>query len=577
MKKYLIAQNGESSYHITAHQYADETIRFAASELQKYLLRSTNAAIPYFSDRCAQRGPEIRIGAGVRGETYAETELHPDGFRIKGDGENINITGATSRGVLYGVYCFLERFCGFYCLTKDVEIIEKRETLEIELDEICFEPTFEFRDAYFRFAFDGGFASKNHLNSSLCDISVARGGRMKWFNFHHSFNDLVPRSEYFAEHPEYYSEINGERVEASQLCLTNPEVFEIAKATLIRWIRENPECRVFSVAQNDNRRRCTCERCMALEAEEGSPAGPIIHFVNKLADAIKDDYPDILIHTFAYQYSLPAPKHVVARDNVIVRLCSISSRFDAPFEKLALEQGSRAEEFVNAMRNWKDHASRLYVWDYTVNFSNYLVPFLHLYTLKENINFFRRMGVKGVLEQGNFAHGGGAAFDDLKSYVISRLLWNPDVDIDEEVMRFSKAVYGDAAGEKMAEYAFLTIRACESAPLTIRNTPFDAYLTDGYISSADRLVKEAIALADSEEHRKRVKREQLAIRFLQLVRVPEDAPNRLDMINEFFDDVKGFGITEIKERRSIAASKQSMIEGWTNPASLNYSLYYIMQ
>lgn len=30
---YKIAENGESKFHIVAHQYSDETIRFAASEM----------------------------------------------------------------------------------------------------------------------------------------------------------------------------------------------------------------------------------------------------------------------------------------------------------------------------------------------------------------------------------------------------------------------------------------------------------------------------------------------------------------------------------------------------------------
>ena len=37
MSVYRIAESGESRYHIAAHQYADETIRFACSELQKYI------------------------------------------------------------------------------------------------------------------------------------------------------------------------------------------------------------------------------------------------------------------------------------------------------------------------------------------------------------------------------------------------------------------------------------------------------------------------------------------------------------------------------------------------------------
>lgn len=576
---YKIAENGESNFHIVNHRYSDETVRFAASELQKYLLKATNAAIPYFSDRCPMRGPEIRIGENVRGETKTVKGIHSEGFCIKGDGEHITITGKTSRGVLYGVYRFLEIFCNFRRFTKDIETIDTMNSLEIELDEITEEPAFDFRDAYFRNAFDGSFCAANNLNSSLGDISKAKGGRMKWFNFHHSFCDLVPESLYFEEHPEYYSEIDGKRTKNSQLCLTNPEVAKIAESTLRKWIESNPECVVFSVAQNDSMLRCTCPECMAVEEEEGSPAGPVIHFVNRLADAIKEDYPDILLHTFAYQYSLPAPKKAVAKDNVIVRLCSIDCRYDKPFEVLAKEnpEGSEAV-FVNALKNWKSHANQLYVWDYAVNFENYLQPFLHFHTLAENIRFFKRTGVRGVLEQGNFAYGGGASCDDLKAYIIGRLLWNPDTDIDGEMNLFFTAVYGKEAGAFMKEYVSLAESACSSKPLSIYQNPDAEYITDELVEKADSIFKKAMNAAATDEQRRRIEREYLAIRFLQLTRMEMNAPRRTELIEKFFDDVKRFGITEIMERASLAVSKLCMINSrYATDHTGEYRLYYIMQ
>lgn len=579
MKKYVIAENGESNFHIVAHQYSDETIRFAASELQKYLLKATNAAIPYFSDRCPMRGPEIRIGADVRDETNAESGVDDEGFFIRGNGEHITITGKTSRGVLYGVYRFLEIFCNFRCFTKDIETIDSFEKLEIELDEIREEPSFEFRDAYFRNAFDGGFAAKNRLNSGLCDLSKAKGGRVKWFNFHHSFCDLVPENVYFEDHPEYFSEVNGERVRASQLCLTNPQVLKIAENTLRGWIKNNPECTVFSVAQNDNKLRCTCSECTAVEEEEGSPAGPIIRFVNKLADSIRKDYPQVLLHTFAYQYSLPAPKNAVARDNVIVRLCSIDCRYDKPFEDLAKENPSGSEaEFVNALCDWKTHAKHLYVWDYAVNFENYLQPFLHFHTLAENIRFLKRTGVKGLLEQGNFAYGGGASCDDLKSFIISRLLWNPETDIDDEMARFFIGVYGKNAGKYMKDYVSLTEKACRSKPISIYQNPDAAYLSDELIDKADRLFTNAKNAAETDEIRERIEKEYLAIRFLKLARMEMNAQGRTEQIEEFFKDVKHFGLTEIMERASLAVSKQCMINSrYATDHTGEYRVYYIMQ
>ncbi|MBQ9747666.1 MAG: DUF4838 domain-containing protein [Clostridia bacterium] len=579
MPVYRIASCGESDFHIVNHQYSDETVRYAASELQKYLLRSTGAVVPYFSDRCPMRGPEIRIGAGVRGETEAEASLGEEGFCIRAAGEHITITGGGSRGVLYGVYRFLELFCGFQCFCAGVETVRTCETLEITLEEIRETPAFEFRDAYFRRAFDGDFCAKNRLNSSLADLSVAKGGRMKWFNFHHSFRDLVPENTYFDTHPEYFSEIDGKRVRNSQLCLTNPEVLRIAERTLREWIVKNPECRVFSVAQNDNRNRCTCDACMRVEAEEGSPSGPIIRFVNQLADNIRTDHPGVILHTFAYQYSLPAPKKAVARDNVIVRLCSISCRFDRPFEVSAAENPSGEEAiFVNALRDWREHASRLYVWDYAVNFRNYLQPFLHLHTLAENIRFFRRIGIRGVLEQGNFAYGGGAAQDDLKSYLISKLLWDPDTDVDAAIGRYCESVYGARAGALIGEYIALAERAYEGHPLTIYQHPDAPWLSDDFVDRAEHLFRRAMTVAENARQREAIEREYLSVRFLRLSRMSLETEGREALIDAFFRDVKRFGLTEIRERTSLPVMRRSMTESrFAKAKNGEYSLYYIMQ
>ena len=473
----------------------------------------------------------------------------------------------------------MELFCNYRCFTKDVDTIDTFSVLKIELGEIKEEPAFECRDAYFRNAFNGEFASKNRLNASLCDLSVAKGGRMKWFNFHHSFRDLVPEDIYFDTHPEYFSERDGKRERDTQLCLTNPEVYEIAERSLRGWIKNNPECRVFSVAQNDNPRRCTCKNCLELEEREGSPAGPIIHFVNRLADAIKDEYPRVLLHTFAYMYSVPAPKKVVARDNVIVRICSFGNRFDKTFEELAESNPTGNEAtFVNALKAWREHASRLYVWDYSVNFRNYLQPFFHFHVMAENIRCFQRLGIAGLMEQGNFAYGGGGAFDELKAYIISRLLWNPQTDIDEETDRFFTAVYGKNAGEVLKRYLALMEKACTSAPLTIYQYPNAEFITDGLVEKSDDLFKEAVTVAENEIYRERIERDYLSIRFLKITRSELDTVGRDEAVDKFIDDVKHFGITEINERGSLEIAKRFMKSSrYAEDRSEYYSLYYIMQ
>ena len=88
----------------------------------------------------------------------------------------------------------------------------------------------------------------------------------------------------------------------------------------------------------------------------------------------------------------------------------------------------------------------------------------------------------------------------------------------------------------------------------------------------------AIKTAENDIYRSRLEREYLSIRFLKLTRMEFDTLNRTEMINEFFDDVKKFGITEIRERRSLKVSKELLLTGrYTRGTADDYSLYYIMQ
>lgn len=577
---YTIAENKKSDFYIVTNRYADETVRYAATELQKYLLRATGAILPYFSDRCPEVAPEIRLGNAVRGVTAAPADIGEEEFCIAADGKHLSITGGSSRAVLYGVYYFLRTFCGFRCYTKDTEVISHFDTLCIELEVLRRAPAFEFREAYYRFAFDGDFCAKNFLNANLGDISVARGGRMKWYNFHHSFRDLVPEEVYFESHPEYFSEINGVRTRDAQICLSNPDVLAISKKQLLRWIEENPECRVFSVAQNDNPRRCTCPACLAVEAEEESPAGPIIRFVNALADAVNERYPRVLLHTFAYMHSVKPPKKAVARDNVIVRLCTFGCRFDIPFTAAAKEnaQGNEAA-LITALRGWRDHTSRLYIWDYSVNFRNYAQPFFHFHVLAENIREFYRSNVRGILEQGNFAHGGGCAADELKSYLIACLLFDPEVDIDREMRGFCHAVYGEAAGDCYLEYLALMEKACSSAPLTIYLYPDAPHITDDLIADAEAIFARAFAAAESDTHRRNLEREYLSVRFLRLARTPMEVDGRDAAIEDFIRDVKSHGITELFERVSTDSAETVLKKSRYAREREGYTtwLYYTMQ
>lgn len=90
----------------------------------------------------------------------------------------------------------------------------------------------------------------------------------------HTFYQFMPPSEFYDEHPEYYSLIDGKRIhERAQLCLTNPDVLDIITERLKQAIKENPSNLIYSVSQNDWKNPCQCNKCQAIVDDEGGQSG----------------------------------------------------------------------------------------------------------------------------------------------------------------------------------------------------------------------------------------------------------------------------------------------------------------
>ena len=190
--KINIINNNHTTYHIVHSVNSTEAERYACMELQKYLYLSTNTLIPVFSDKCMKRSKEIIIGSARDSQVSLELAgMSKEAFIIKEKDEEIYITGNSPRGILYGVYKFLEEFINFRCFTKDCEKYDSIDNLSIDKDfSLIQDFTFEYREVYFTDAFNGDFAAKNMLNSNLADLSSKHGNKVKWYNFHHSFSDL---------------------------------------------------------------------------------------------------------------------------------------------------------------------------------------------------------------------------------------------------------------------------------------------------------------------------------------------------------------------------------------------------
>lgn len=515
-----LVRGGRSRHTIVVSAQAPPAERRAAAELQRYLREISGALLPLVDDSRPVPTPMVLIGRSRLLARIAPAlppeDLGPEGFVIETRGSHLVIAGGGQRGTMYGVYELLDRL-GVRWFTAEVTRVPRLRNIALENFRIRQEPAFEYREPFFTEAFDRDWAARNRTNGNHARLDASTGGKIGYYPFVHSFEKLVPPEKYFAEHPEYFSLIDGERrAERSQLCLTNEAVLGIATEEVERWIAQHPEAVMFSVSQNDWEGWCECERCRRVEEEEGGAhSGPLLRFVNALAERIEKKHPDKLIDTLAYWYTEAPPLRVRPRRNVRIRLCPIGICVAHPFS-----QCPRSAYFYRNLRAWAKITDQLYIWHYNTNFTHYLLPFPNLDELAAGVAQYRALGVKGLFLQGAYAEGGGGEMAWLKSWVLARLLWDPGRDAWKLAAEFLEGVYGRAA-PWLSRYLHLLHSEVRLPPagrglhLWIFNVPdySGRLLDEGF-----RLFDQAEKAADTDEIRRRIRKDRLSLEYLALLR-----------------------------------------------------------
>jgi hypothetical protein len=504
-KMIVLTQEDETTrYRIIIPVTPTEHEKKAAGVLQDYLLQISGAAIPVIHADKAVSPYEIVLGQNERLDELDIginlNDLKKDGFYIKTDSLRLIIAGGSKKGTLYGVYSFLESYLGCRMYSPGIKLIPEIKKIEFDAIDDLQVPDIDYRSTHYRVTWDAEYIDWHKLSHD------ENGGRKDWGMWVHTFHTLVPPDKYFADHPEYFSEVNGKRL-PTQLCLTNPDVLKVTIQNLRKIIAKNPEATYWSVSQNDNRNYCTCDNCKALDEREGSPSGSIIHFVNQVAD----QFPDKMISTLAYEYGRKAPKTLRPRENVNIMLCSIEV-----FRDKSIEEDPTSADFMRDVMEWGKIAKDIIVWDYVIQFPNLISPFPNLQVLQPNIQFFVRNGVTAMFEQGNREVGG--EFAELRAYLISKLLWDPEADVDSLMNDFLTGFYG-AGGAHIRNYIDEMREALLESEMHLRifgspNEAADTYLTPPLIDRYEDLFDEAeAAVADSAELLERVRIARLPLEF----------------------------------------------------------------
>jgi hypothetical protein len=467
-RSFVFVDHGRPAATIVIPEDAGEPERRAAEILRTSILKMSGVDLPVRTV-AEPYGPGVaaigfphrflppNVGPSLR-------SLRPDGFLLTTSTGRLYVVGGGGRGVVYGVVHLLEKYFGCRRYSPTVEDFPRQDDLYLGCLLDVDNPVNDIRIVHGEFVLDPDYRDWMRLQTQ----SELYGAGY----YVHTFQKLLPWQIYFEAHPEYFALMNGKRI-IDQPCLTKPEVFDIVVAKLREEMAAQPDRRIWSVSQNDNFSYCQCPDCQKVIEEEGSPAGPIIRFVNRVAEL----FPDKTISTLAYQYSRPAPRLARPLPNVEVMLCTIELNRSRP-----IADDPTSVSFVRDIEDWSRICGNLYLWDYTVNFSHHVSPFPNLHVLQPNIRFFVDHGVRKHFQQTNT--GPGHEWSELKSYLLARLLWNPRADVDEITDDFLDGYYG-RAGPYLRQYIEALRAALErgGARLDIYEPP--AVHAGDYLSAAD--------------------------------------------------------------------------------------------
>lgn len=446
----------------------------------------------------AEEEPDARFRIGVKFlEEFPEDKTFLgdwDGYAVRRKDDCIYIVSPQPRGCLFGVYDFLERNSDIIWARPDEEcgtIYSRTKTFKVREADFVEKPVFRLRGWWFcgpsrheaseywhsrvRCNFGCADQKKPDVLRRAVECGFAIGGAAG-----HNMPQFMPEGT-FGTHPEYFAEIGGVRRRDrgnTQLCYSNLDGAAVVGSNAVEKIAARlAEMKSahgiafdhWAVKQADNMRLCECAACQAdIPLGDGrvSRMGDVnfrsnqfFRYLNKVGEIVAKAYPDMRIDTFAYQFSAPPPD-VKVGEMYNVAFCPFikNDRFSVT-NTVNAKWAERAEKWSKATRNimWREYwgcasgypRQHSFVAAEDLKWINSALGFTRVYSETVPDADSRRASGKG--------HDYRLRWDAsaMEHWVLSRLMWDPYVPVEEYRGEYIRRTYRKAAAPMREFYALL--------------------------------------------------------------------------------------------------------------------------
>ncbi len=290
----------------------------------------------------------------------------------------------------------------------------------------------------------------------------------------------------------------------------------------------------------------------------GGFGGVVANTVNEIAKAVKAQRPssDAVFVTFAYSKGIEVPKNLTLREDVAVKIAYRNCVSHA-LNDTSCTCNDELRTKVVGWDNILAENGQMLVWDYSVNFSDYLYYMPNYDAMKANYRYYRdELNTQHVLTQGcpgeyNFYE------HHLHLYVSTKLMWNADLDVDEVIEKFDALYFGNYASY-VAAYREIMDNMYEAKSIHVSTTDSlnykDASTYDATaLLSACAKLQEAIDAVNADAGLTETEKNTLITRLRSVKITPQymlldlGLSTDSDLISDFFDSIEILGLTKRNE------------------------------
>ncbi|MBQ7649839.1 MAG: DUF4838 domain-containing protein, partial [Victivallales bacterium] len=489
--------------------------KFALQELTEHLEKALGHKIPCAVEPATAAKEAIYLGhTKFAASNKIDFAAFPqEGWLIKESNGAIILGGHKTHGNLYAVYEFLERFADIDWFDEHTSILPSLKQLNVPAGtELRGAPSVRYRGIYTYRNFDSHnnlFKIRNRENvfwekpvrlpSEIGFRPVL--GRPRPLNTFNFYVQDWPEDEAFVK---FYSQnIKGKRVRPKnefgpgQICFSNKECQDKYARQMIEYIKKDradfPEDYplIYNLSANDCKDTCYCDNCQALAKKYGAQSGPMMEFVNAVAQQVEQVFPDITIQTSAYLLFEEAPTGIGVNRNVAVRFSPYTAGIG--MDTMRSINAPDNAEVLAALKKWSA-LGRIQIWNYWICFGD--APdrnscIVNIDAIHDNIRTYHSLGADYIFTECESPER--TTFHPLRVWFGYKILNDVNADKDALLDRFFSRYYGAAVSEMKEYYDYLVRRQPEAERLTTMNSLGRKYVDDALFQHCIPLLEKARA------------------------------------------------------------------------------------